>query len=306
MSPDTPAGPEITRADVARYHDELSNWGRWGDDDQLGALNHITADHTRAAAASVTTGVTVSLSRPLPTKVGPENPDPVVHEMLRAAVDGGSADSITVAPHGYATTHIDALCHINGERLYNGYPIDTVTAQGATELGIHSLADGVVTRGVLLDVARHRGLDWLEPGDPVGPDELAEVAAGAGVEIGAGDLLVVRTGRWARSEAEGPWAPSDGLAGLHASCLPWLHERRVAALGSDGVSDVIPSGVDGVRLPIHHVAIVAIGLHLFDNLELEPLATACADHDRWTFLITVAPLVLLGGTGSPVNPIAVF
>ena len=159
---------------------------------------------------------------------------------------------------------------------------------------------------MLLDIPRTRGVDFLEPGDPIFPEDLerAETAAGLGVE--SGDVLFVATGRWAARDANGPGKMGQPMAGLDVSCLPWLHERGVAALGSDGISDVIPPRVGGMGIPIHTVAIVAMGLHLLDNLELATLAQTCAAEERWEFLITIAPLVLMHGTASPVNPIALF
>jgi kynurenine formamidase len=212
-----------------------------------------------------------------------------------------------MAPHGYGTSHIDALCHIfNDGKLYNGYAIETVGARGARELGIHELRDGVVSRGVLLDVARARGVAFLEPGEPIWIDDLERAEADSGVQVAEGDVLLLHTGRWRCREQRGPWRAHERLAGLDASCLPWLHARGVAALGCDGVSDVLPSRIPEVTLPIHSVAIVAMGLHLIDNLDLTRLADVCAEESRWEFLLTVAPLVLTRGTASPVNPIAVF
>jgi kynurenine formamidase len=227
--------------------------------------------------------------------------------MTGTATEHYGGDYFAIAPHGFATSHIDALCHIFHEgKLYNGYPIERVTAHGALDLGIHELKDGVVGRGVLLDVPRSRGVAYLEPGEAIFPDDLERAEAECGVRVEEGDLLLVQTGRWDCRDERGPWDVREGLAGLDASCLPWLRERGVAALGSDGVSDVMPSRVEGVALPIHTVAIVAMGLHLLDNLELRPLARACAEEGRWDFLLTVAPLVLRRGTASPVNPIALF
>lgn len=304
--------PPMTTADVDALRTSLSNWDRWGADDQLGALNHIRPEHRAAAAASVRSGRTVSCARPLPTQPAPENPSPVAHHMIGTHTEGYGADWIGVASHGYATTHLDALCHIFWDgRTYNGHPTEVVTAHGAEELGVHHLRDGVVGRGVLLDIPAVLGTDALEPGTPIGVAELEAAEQVAGVTVGAGDILLVRTGRWVWHRANGGWDPRERLAGLHASCLPWLHEREVAMLGGDGVSDVHPSHVeptDGVatRLPIHTVGIVAMGLHLLDNLDLDDLAVACAEEGRWSFLLTVAPLVVVGGTASPVNPIAVL
>jgi kynurenine formamidase len=297
----------LSPAEVDAFHESLSNWGRWGDRDQLGALNLITPAKRAAAAALVRSGRTVSCARPLPTEPSAENPNPVVHLMSGTATENYGADYFALAPHGFATSHIDALCHIfNDGKLYNGYPTTRVTAHGALELGIHELKNGVVSRGVLLDVPRVRGVAYVEPGEPIFVDDLEHAEAACGVRVEEGDVLLVHTGRWTYREAHGAWNARERLAGLDASCLPWLRDRGVAALGSDGVSDVLPSRIDGMALPIHTVAIVALGLHLIDNLELRDLAAACEAESRWQFLLTIAPLVLQRGTASPVNPIAMF
>jgi kynurenine formamidase len=293
--------------DVAAFHETLSNWGRWGDDDQLGALNLVTPEVTAAAAATVRTGRTVSCARALNTQAAVDNPAPVAHHMIGTFTEGWGADYVALAPHGFATSHIDALSHVFHEgKLFNGYSAETVTAHGATRLGIHQLHGGIVTRGVLLDVPALRGVDALEPGAPVFPDDLEAAEERAGLQVRAGDVLFVRTGRWRWRDEHGPWDLAARAAGLDAACLPWLRARDVAALGSDGVSDVLPSRVDGVPMPIHTVAIVALGLHLMDNLDFDALAASCAEERRWEFLLAVAPLVLRRGTASPVNPIAVF
>jgi kynurenine formamidase len=293
--------------EVLGFHKTLSNWGRFGPRDQLGTLNLITAAKRKAAAQSVRSGRTVSCARPLPTQPSVENPNPVQHHMIGTCTEGWGGDYFAMAPHGFATSHIDALCHIFHEgKLYNGYPIEKVSAHGALELGIHELKDGVVSRGVLLDVPASRGVLFLEAGEPIFADDLERAEAHGGVRVESGDILLVRTGRWALREAKGPWDPRLSAAGLDASCLPWLHARGVAVLGCDGVSDVVPSRVEGVGLPIHSVAIVAMGLHLIDNLDLEGLSKACAEEKRGDFLLTLAPLVLFRGTASPLNPIALF
>ncbi len=297
----------MASADVLALHESLSNWGRWGDEDQLGTLNLITREVTAAAAATVCVGRTVSCARPLDTAAAADNPSPAAHHMIGTATEGYGADYLAVAPHGFATSHIDALCHIFHEgRVYNGYPAEVVTAHGATRLGIHHLRAGIVTRGVLLDIPLLRGVEALEPGEPVFPEDLEAAEEQAGLRVRSGDALLVRTGRWRWRAAHGPWDLGTLAAGLDASCLPWLRARDVATLGSDGVSDVLPSRVEGVGMPIHTVAIVALGIHLMDNLDLDAVAEACAEERRWEFLLTVAPLVLRRGTASPVNPIAVF
>tara|TARA_B100001123_G_C15327820_1_gene1030139 strand:- start:716 stop:1399 length:684 start_codon:yes stop_codon:yes gene_type:complete len=227
--------------------------------------------------------------------------------MIGTASEGWGGDYFGMAPHGFATSHIDALCHIfHKSKIYNGYSIETVTAHGALELGIHELKDGIASRGVLLDIPRSRGVPYLDAGDPIFPEDLTSAEEDANLTVESGDVLFIRTGRWKLKEKQGAWNPNERLAGLDASCLPWLHEKGVAALGSDGASDVIPSRIEGISLPIHTVAIVAMGLHLLDNLELEQLAEVCSTEARWEFFIAIAPLLLFRGTASPVNPIAIF
>jgi kynurenine formamidase len=227
--------------------------------------------------------------------------------MVATATEGFGADYFALAPHGFATSHIDALCHIFHEgKIYNGYPTERVTARGALQLGIQELRHGVVSRGVLLDVPRARGVDFLEPGEPIFIADLEQAESVGGVRVEPGDVVMVRTGRWHAREARGIRPAGQGLAGLDASCLPWLHERGVAALGCDGVSDVLPSRVPEEFLPIHSVAIATMGLHLLDNLQLDDLAVACREEGRIEFQVAIAPLVLEGGTASPVNPIALF
>lgn len=297
----------LTRDQFLDLHRTLSNWNRWGAHDQLGALNLITPEKRVAAARLVRSGRSVSCARPLPTVPAADNQTPVVHLMTATATEGYGGDYVALAPHGYSTSHIDALCHIfHDDRMYNGYPAARVTGRGALELAIDALRDGIVTRGVLLDAAGARGADALEPGEPIFVDDLERAEESAGVRASDGDVLLVHTGRWRHRAKHGGWKAHERLAGLDASCLPWLHARGVAALGCDGVSDVLPSRIDGVALPVHSVALVAMGLHLIDNLELGRLAEACAAEQRWEFLLTVAPLVLERGTASPVNPIATF
>ncbi len=302
------AAPRVSEEEVLGYMEKLSNWGRWGSDDELGTLNYITPQKRAAAAASVRSGRTVSLAHDLNTQTQPNNPRPAVHLMLQSA-GGGSADFIGVAFHGYATSHIDALCHIFWRgQMYNGRPAADVTAQGARTNSVHAWREGIVSRGVLLDVAGAKGRDWLDAGDPVHVEDLEAAERFGDVRVEEGDILLVRTGQWSRMQAHGWETPSSAdhaRAGLAADCLPWLHTRRVAVYGGD-CFDQIPSGYERMRMPLHTVGIVAMGLPLLDNLSVEPLAAACREEGRYHFLLTVAPLRVRGGTGSPVNPIALF
>ena len=255
------------------------------------------------------------MSLPLATRPSPDNPTPVTHLMLQTGAPGEtemaplpySADYFAISPHGIANTHLDALCHVfNQGKMYNGYSASDVTSEGARNGAIDALKDGIVSRGVLIDVPRLKGREWLEPGEAISPADLEAAEQAGGFRVEEGDVLFVRTGRHALEKAKGPRDSfKEGLAGLGAACLPWLHARKVAALGSDGASDVMPSGYEKI-LPIHAVTIVAMGVHLLDNCALDALAEACATRSRWTFLLAVAPLVLERGTASPVNPLAIF
>jgi kynurenine formamidase len=299
------------RLDEARtIYEQVKAWGRWGQDDERGALNLITPAKRRQAAHLVQHGVSISAELPLAKAGATDSPYPVMHFMLRAGdVEGigNAADYFAIAPHGGGHTHLDALCHFfdNGY-IFNGLPQTSVTSMGATAYTIEAGADGIVSRGVLLDIPRAQGRDWLEPGEPVLPVDLDKAEAAAGLRVEEGDILLVRTGRLRRAREVGHWNSRELLAGLHVSCLPWLAERNIALLGCDGISDVLPSGVDGVREPVHIGTLVYMGVHLIDHADLEPLAAACVQYGRWEFLFAVCPLRLPQGTASPVNPIAMF
>lgn len=305
-----------TRADVDAMAQELSNWGRWGPDDERGALNFITPEVSAAAATLVSDGVTVSCALELAKTPAADNPTPVMHFMTGAGdvSDQGrlrgleaTGDGFMISPHGMANTHIDALCHILDQgKMYNGFPASDVLSTGAMKNSILAGEQGISTRGVLLDIARLKGVDWMEPGEGISVADLEAAEAAQGVTVRSGDILLIRTGRDSRREAEGAWPPFDGLAGLLMETLPWIRKREVAILGCDGVSDMIPSNVEGSPLPIHHIIITYMGVHLIDNARLGPLGEACAERGRWEFLLTIAPLRLVGGTASPINPIAMF
>ncbi len=307
----------LTAADMEHMFEEVKNWSKWGDDDERGALNYISSDKRATAAALIEEGETVSCALEFPTRPAPDNPNPAQHMMVVAGdactetgVPGmeSAMDYIGVAFHGMAVSHIDALCHVFvKEKMYNGFDASDVKSTGARRNSIMAGKDGIAGRGVLLDVPRYRGVEYLDIDQAISPEELDAVAAAQGVEVGEGDLLLVATGRDARRREKGPWSPREGLAGLNGYCVPWLHVRRIAVLGSDGISDAIPSGsAEGWPMPIHQCGIVAIGLHLLDNLRLDLLAEAYAQRNRWEFFFVVAPLRVARGTGSPINPIAIF
>jgi kynurenine formamidase len=304
------ARPKMTKVDVDRLMTELSNWGRWGKDDQLGAVNLITEAKRKRAAALVKEGFSVSLARDTEKERADDNPSPYEHTMTLSGVNNRgqfSLDAFRISFHGYQHTHLDALCHMfwNG-KMYNGFSQEEVMQKGAAKLAIQNLKQGVFTRGVLIDIPRVRGVKYLEPGTPLYPEDLQAWEQKMGIRLTAGDAVFIRTGRWARRAEKGPWDVSTKSAGLHASCATWLKRRDVALLGSDAASDVLPSGIEGVSHPIHQLALIALGVNIFDNCDLEALSEAAAKRGRWEFLLTAAPIPLTGGTGSPLNPIATF
>jgi kynurenine formamidase len=306
--------PAVSAEEFRALFRELAVWGRWGQDDQRGALHHLAPEHVAAAAGAVREGVTVTLSLPLNTHSAVHNPEPAVHYMTASSgLDIGSGslhflkDFIGVDYHNDGHTHIDALCHIAYDGLlYNGRPEGTVTAEGAPVDAIDALKNGLVGRGVLLDIPRLRGERWLEPGEHVFRDDLEAAERAQGVVVGAGDILLVNTGHARRLGELGPWDTARAKAGLHPSAMAFLADRRVAALGSDGNSDTAPSSTEGVGFPIHVLAINAMGVHLLDYLQFEDLRAACQRTGRWEFMLVAAPLLIDGGTGSPINPIAIF
>lgn len=304
------AQQKLTKADIDRLMAQLSNWGRWGKEDQLGALNLITPAKRKEAAALVKEGAAVSLARDTNSDVEKDNPDPFEHTMKLTGADPTGqwgVDTLSVLFHGYQHTHMDALCHIFYQgKMYNGFSQQEVTTKGAQKLAITNLKQGIFTRGVLMDMAALKGVPYLDGNVAIYPTDLDAWEKKAGIKVGSGDAVFINTGRWARRAAKGPWDAEKGTAGLHASCAKWLKDRDIAILGSDAASDVLPSGIEGISHPVHLLTLNAMGVHIFDNCDLGALSAAAAQRKRWTFLLTAAPLPITGGTGSPLNPIATF
>ena len=305
---------EVTAAEFDALFEAVSTWGRWGQDDQRGALNYLTTERVVAAAGLVRSGETLTLSVPLDTQAGIDNPAPADHHMITLGDEDIGSGSLRFAKdyvgadyHNPSHSHIDAFCHVAFKgALYNGKSTATLTSEGATADDIGGLEDGLVGRGVLLDVPGLRGVPWLEPGEHVFPDDLENCERREGVSVDEGDILLVRTGHARRRAELGPWDSNSIKAGLHPTCAPFLAERRIAALGSDGNSDTTPSPVAGIEFPIHALALNAMGVHLLDYLQFEGLVAACERTGRWEFLFVGAPLRVVGGTGSPLNPLAVL
>ncbi|MEE8337262.1 MAG: cyclase family protein [Dehalococcoidia bacterium] len=288
------------------YRERFSNWGRWGDDDQLGTLNHITDETRRSAAGLVSTGRTVSCSNPLAVTPGPRNPNPAQHFMR--VMPTASMDYIGVSYHGFINTHIDALCHIYAAdgQLYNGRPASEVTFAGAQTNSVDHWKDGIVTRGVLYDIPRFRGTAHVELDAPVQGWDLEDVAKAQGIEPRPGDAVLIRSGCDPFYEANpGLGTPfTDAIPGVAVSAVEYLYEHDASLLGWDlqeAAGQDLPA-----RIPIHEIAIPYMGMPLLDNANFEQLAAVCAELGRWEFQLVIAPLVVIGGTGSPVNPVAIF
>ncbi|MYA68297.1 MAG: cyclase family protein [Gammaproteobacteria bacterium] len=306
----------VTLEMLAEWEQELSNWGRWGPDDQRGTLNLITPEKTVQAASLVEIGETVTLQHFVLKERAMDSQSfgPYEHWMSRVDPETGeptfALDEIQFSLHDGMLSHIDALCHYRTEIdgryvIFNGYD-QNLTVNGCEDLAVDRMGTSYVTRGVLVDIPLMRGVDYLDPSTPIYVEDLEAWEEFAGVTIGSGDALLVRTGRWARRDDLGPWAYGQGGAGLHASVLPWLRERDVAILVGDAVNDVQPSDVEGINRPIHQLTQVNLGLPLVDNGYLQAVAEAAERHQRWEFMVSIQINQIEGGTASPFNANATF
>jgi kynurenine formamidase len=300
--------PEVD--EVRGYLEDGRNWGRWGADDQVGAPNLITDEKVRQATALVSAGRTISLSRTVvipPDDDTESSPGYVMNhiEGRSGSGGGGSDDVLTLGCHGLTVTHLDALGHLwDGDGMWGGRsPDDAVTSRGLRWGGIEHWRNGLVTRGVLLDVPAHRKAPFVAVGEPVHGWELSDICAAQRTEVGAGDAVLVYGGRdaWEVVDPDGSTRPDR--PGLHASCLKFLSERDASVL----VWDMIDAAPHGYPIPWSvHGAISNFGLALVDNADLAPLAAICRADGRYEFMLVVAPLVVVGATGSPVNPLVIW
>ena len=308
-----------TQDDLLRWlHSDLNNWGRWGDDDERGTLNHLSDQTLKNALSLVEEGTTVSCARAVGFEAAPDVPRPPQHYMIGSGdiYRPGEGPDRQVAIdyfglifHGHTVTHVDSLAHFFWDgKAYNGRPSSVVTvADGATELDVTAAVGGIITRGVLVDAPMLRGVDCIERGDGVGLQDIEDAETQCGFSVRKGDVLLLRTGQLGMRETRGPADPYvAGSSGPKPEILPFMHERGVAVMGSDTGNDVQPSPYARFSNPVHQVGIVGMGLWILDNAWLDDLAEACRQRGRWEFLINILPLRLPTVTGSPVNPIAVF
>jgi kynurenine formamidase len=299
--------PLTTPAEYERWQKELSNWGRWGKDDELGTLNLITAVKRKQAAALVKEGFLVSLARDASATKEIDNPCPIEWAMT-TDTPGMVMDRIAYpCIHGPGTTHLDSFAHVFFDgKMWNGDSKTLVTKEsGAQKNSILTMKNGIVTRGVLYDIPRLKGVEYLEPGTRIFPEDLEAWEKKTGVKVGPGDAFIVRWGKWARRAKVGPWA-NDDAAGLDNSCIPWLKKRDVALLGWEtaGYSPQPPGDIP--KSSLHNFVLEILGVHILDRSDFEALREAAAARNRWEFMLMIAPLPIPHGTGSPVNPIAIF
>jgi kynurenine formamidase len=297
-------GPH-TREEFHALFRQTSNWGRWGADDERGALNLITPEKKRQAARAVRQGISVSLAK---------NDRGVIRHQFGKPTGEFFAGSYTLPGHNDNQTHIDALCHMWYDgKAYNGFTLDQVVGdQGCKKLGLAAYRGGIVTRAVLIDMPKLKGVPYLEPMTGVYAEDLEAWEKKAGVKIASGDAILVRLGRWVR-DAQYPEHPNTmtqlmkvGQAGLHPSIAPWLKERGVAMVGQDGGAGAFPSGVPGLVAPFSVVAIAGMGIPLVVAMDLEEAAATADRLKKWDVELVIAPLQFPAGTGSAVHPIGVF
>jgi len=301
--------------DFRRAMKELSNWNRWGADDELGAANLITPAKRKQALALAKEGVPISLAHDVAQERAPDAPF-ILERTLNDVTATGTTDryQYTGTYHGVVHSHLDAVdCHIMFEgKGYNGRPMDDIKAAGGCPKGnIDALRDGVVTRAILFDGTQLPGKatpqGWLEPGTAIHREDLETLEKMEHVKVAPGDVILLYTGRWKRRAALGAWGRESGFAGYHSDVAYFLKERGVSFIGCDGPNDVSPTGLPPtITNPLHKLALVAMGVSIFDNLDFERAVEQSRRLNRYEFLFTAAPLRIEKGTGSPLNPLAIF
>ena len=315
QGPSNPRPTITSEADFRRALKELSNWGRWGNDDELGAANLITPAKRKQALALAKEGLTISLAHDVVQEKAVDAPN-FLQRTLGNVAPTGTTDTYqyTGTYHGVAHSHLDALdCHMMVDgKGYNGVSMEDINAQGGCPKGsINALKDGVVTRAILFDATRLPGKatpqGWLDPGTAIHREDLETLEKLERVKVSAGDVILLYTGRWKRRAALGPWPNTAGFAGYHADVAYFLKERGVSFIGGDGPNDVSPTGLPPtVTNPLHRLALVAMGVDIFDNLDFERAVEQARRLNRYEFLFMAAPLRIDKGTGSPLNPLAIF
>jgi len=292
----------MSAAEFDKLFKQISNWGRWGKDDALGTMNLITDAKRKQAASLVKVGLSISVAHDLITEESADNP---AGRFKRVVAPNFRTDTYFFQYHGAFVTHQDALCHYTyNDRVYNDRPLNTKDCFP----GIDQLKNGVVTRGILIDIPRLKGVPYLEPEDAVYQKDIEAWEKMAGVKVSSGDAVILRTGRWARREKVGPWNNIASASGFDVTVAPWFRARDVALASGDTTVEIhnVPPVVEGQLTPLHTLFINGLGMPIIDDMDPEVLAETCARLHRWEFMLVVAPLRVPNGTGGPVNPIAIF
>ena len=305
---------ELSLSEFDELLKKTRRWGEFGDTDQTGAINLITPEKRIAAAAEVQVGRAISLANPISKTATGDFVVPLAHETFvfpplagPGSPEVAAGDIFTINYHGALHSHMDGVSHFGWEgQLYNGFPF-APGDQGFENVGVEHIAKkGIFTRGVLVDLPSLYGIESLEPGTAITVQHIEAWEKAMGVKVSSGDVLLVRTGRWALAAKDDGFNPLASTAGLHATVGPWLKERGVAAIGCDAISDVVPGGVESVFNPVHVMANYALGMPIFDHLQLDELAEVAKKEQRYSFLFTASPLHIQGATGSPLTPFAHF
>ena len=307
-----------TVAEFEEMFEQVSNWGRWGEDDEIGLWNLVTPEKVKEAAALVQEGITVSLAHTLETEPAADTPNEP-GAGLGPFLMTNNGGKYTYSFHSTTHSHYDAICQFDYQgQLYNGFQISEVKGpDGCTVSGVDVNKNGFTTRGVLYDIPRLKGVPYLDPGTPVYPEDLEAWEEQTGVKAGPGDAIFLRTGRWQRRREVAPWNlippdPEAGEAGYHVSTVQWMRDRDVVMIAADVSNDVRPSGVpEEVRarvrgMPVHSLTIVAMGAYVVDAVDLEAVAETAAELNRWEFMLTGGPAAVDGGTGALLNLVAIF
>ena len=313
---------QFSMDDVKALAEKYKNWGKWGPDDQLGTLNYITPQKIIDASNLVKQGKVISLAIPFDDK-GPQtgsfgrfNP---IHFMLQ---DGGDIsvgaqdhipnlqytdDAVTMPLQ--CATQWDALAHILYQgKMYNGYEASEINSTGAKKNGMENAKDKIATRGVLLDIPRYKGKQWLEPGEAIYPEDLDGAAAMGKVSVGTGDIVLIRTGQIGQVRAEESWGEYSGgsAPGLGVDCAAWICEKEIAGYATDTWgTEVIPNETAEIFQPLHMILIVHAGMLVGEIFDLEGLAADCANDGVYECMFVAPPLPITGAVGSPINPQAI-
>ena len=303
----------VTPADFVQWRTEFKNWSRWGPDDQKGMTNLITPEKVQEATALVQDGVVISLAHPVPQEVAADvNENGLFYRTTNQISATGTSDTYRVSYHGLTVAHMDTWCHrfFDGE-MYNGIPVEgnLTEEEGCREGSVMNWRDGVTTRAILYDIPQLKGVEWIEPGTPITRADLEAWEELSGVRVGPGDVVVLYVGRWKRREQLGAWR--GHVPGYYADTVPWMREREPAFIAHDFNIDWQPrpgwTEEQGIRGgPIHEAALHWLGIGILECLDLERAVETARELDRYEFMITWAPLPVEGGSGSPVNPLAMF